>query len=806
MLSRLNRRPPKRKKPLAPHKKETLSWVAVKFLGLAILSSLIACVIIGAYLDREIRLRLANQPHALPAHIYAKPLEIEAGRKFSLPLVVDELKKRGYQFRQKITEHGNFVQSTQQLDISLNAITSIGQPPTMVRLFFSDGGIQKIIDHRSGKILDQVFLEPLHIGSLHLGSYEDRVATKLHQVPESLIRTLLLMEDRNFQYHIGVDPKSIIRALLSNLRQGRSVQGGSTLTQQLVKNLFLTPERTLVRKIVEAFMAIVLEMRFSKSEILETYLNEVFLGQSGNRAVHGFGLASKYYFGRPVEQLALHEMALLVGMIPAPSYFNPRRNPDRAKARRNLVLSKLVEQGVITPTRFSELADKPLKIIEARADATNRYPSYTDYLHRHVRQYYSENIIRTGGLKLYTAFDPHIQDIAQAALGSSLSELEKKHNIEPHTLQGAIVVISQKTGEILSLVGDRKPGFSGFNRAIDAQRPIGSLIKPVVYLTALEKPFHYSLSTLISDTPLSIEQKGKDDWSPQNYDQKHRGQVSLHKALSQSLNIPTVRLGLKVGIDAVIETAHRLGVDREIASFPSTLLGANPHSPLEIAQLYQPIANQGVRVPIRPIRSVHNHRDAVIAKFPLSSKRVVEPDSAFLIDYALQKVVTNGTARKLLSLFPGNYQLAGKTGTTDDFRDSWFAGYSGEYLAVVWVGRDDNKPTRLSGATGALPIWANLMSNLKLSSDKPQPPGEIVFVDVDPVSGLLANYRCEDKVNLPYSRKAQPVGFAPCAGFGNQFKQWFKRITKSGSNLLPSSEPVNKSNKNLPKPMEQKNQ
>ncbi len=299
-------------------------------------------------------------------------------------------------------------------------------------------------------------------------------------------------------------------------------------------------------------------------------------------------------------------------------------------------------------------------------------------------------------------------------------------------------MLNQKRGEILALVGDRKQSYSGFNRAIDAQRPIGSLIKPVVYLTALERPQKFSLSTLIADTPLSVEQKGEDAWSPQNYDRDYRGQVTLHQALSESLNVPTVRLGLELGIESIIESIHRLGIDRDIPPFPSTFLGANPHSPLEVAQLYQPIANRGVRIPIRAIRSIHNHRDDTIATFPLSSKTVIAPDSAFLIDYALQKVVTEGTARRLLDVFPRSYQLAGKTGTTDDFRDSWFAGYSGEYLAVVWVGKDDNSPTTLSGSKGALPVWTNLMSNLTLSDAKPRSLKEIVFLEVDPFTGWLA--------------------------------------------------------------------
>ncbi|NKB77145.1 MAG: hypothetical protein GKR96_08890 [Gammaproteobacteria bacterium] len=315
MSKRSPKNTPKKAAKKTPPETDTLSWIVFKFSGLLFFATLIACLIIFAYLDREIRLRLIHQPHALPAHIYARPFEIRPNDKLSLNRFVDELEKRGYQSRERITALGHYVKSTQKLDVSLNHIPAINQPPITIRLFFKNNQIEKMVDHSTGNFLKSAFMEPLHIGSLHLGSYEDRVATKLHQVPELLIKTLLLMEDRNFEHHIGIDPKSIVRALWSNWRQGRSVQGGSTLTQQLVKNLFLTPERTLSRKLVEASMAIVLEMRFSKSEILEIYLNEVFLGQSGNRAVHGFGLASEYYFGRSIDQIQLHEMALLVGMM-----------------------------------------------------------------------------------------------------------------------------------------------------------------------------------------------------------------------------------------------------------------------------------------------------------------------------------------------------------------------------------------------------------------------------------------------------------------------------------------------------------
>ncbi len=736
---------------------------------------IIATVVVLIYLDKEIRERFAGNVQTQPAHVYARPLALRAGSLFTKSELAQVFNGSGYRAVTQLSAPGEFVASENFIDIYIREFysTSDHQNPVAVRIKFNGNKIAALTDHGTAQNIPKVVIEPQLIGSLQLGSYKDRIALKLHEMPELLIKALLAMEDRNFESHIGVDPKSILRALWSNIREGRTIQGGSTLTQQLVKNLFLDPTRSLSRKITEALMAIVMEIRFSKSDILELYLNEIFLGQSGNRAVHGFALASEYYFGRPVSQLKLHESALLIGMIPAPSYYNPRKHPDRALKRRNLVLKTLANVGAINSLTAENLGELPLGIIKHKSDSSSDFPAYLDYLHRQLRQYYSEEVLRTNGLKLYTSLDSVIQNVAQRQLDETLLALEKQKGFKSGTLQGAIIIVNPALGEIVSLVGDRVKGYSGFNRAIDAERPIGSLVKPAVYLSALEQPRKYSLTTILDDSPLTLTPAGGEPWSPQNYDKKFRGALPLYQGLIRSYNLPTVRLGLEVGVDTVIDTLHRLGIERDIANFPSTILGASQHTPLEIAQMYQTLANNGVRIPLRSIRNIKNHRGETIANFPLSEYRAIDQDSAYLIDFALKQVVAQGTAAGLNQRFDRSLSLGGKTGTTDNFRDSWFAGYSGNLLGVVWLGRDDNKPIKLSGSSGAMRVWSDVMSQIKLEPSPTIPSNNIISVSIDPQSGLVANYRCASQQDLPFIQGSQPLGFAPCSGLMSKLKSWF---------------------------------
>ena len=747
------------------------------FISTRLLAGLLfVALVVLLYFDLEIRQRFSGNIQSEPAHVYGRPLSLAKGQTYAPGDITGRLEANGYRRASTLAEPGDFVVAGHAVDVF---IRRFGQGDDFhearaVRIVFDRGAISGVIDHASGGHIDHVEFAPPLIGSLQLGPHKDRISLKPHQAPAVLLEALFIMEDRNFQYHYGIDPRGIMRAIWSNLRHDRAVQGASTLTQQLVKNLFLNPQKNLTRKIVEAMMAIMMELRFSKATILEMYLNEVFLGQSGNRAIHGFALASEYYFARPVNQLKVDEAAMLVGMIAAPSFYNPRKHPERNWKRRNLVLDTLARAGSISVQSAELLSQKPLGIVAHKSLSTSDFPSWLDYLHRQLRQYYSAEVLRANGLNLYTTVDIEIQKIAQKALSDTLVRLEQQKGMVAGALQGAVIVVDPGRGEILALVGDRARGYSGFNRAVDARRPVGSLVKPVVYLTALQLPEKYSLATLLDDSPLTHRSEGSEPWSPQNYDKTFRGPVPLYRSLVHSWNLPTVRLGLELGVDRVVDTMRRFGIKRDIADYPSTLLGASQHSPLEMAQMYQVIANQGNLVPLRTIRGIQNHRGHTVARFPVSKSRVIDYESVFLIDHALKMVVRQGTAVGLGRSFRAGLNLAGKTGTTDDFRDSWFVGYSANLLTVVWVGRDDNQPVNLSGASGAMRVWEAVMSRLNLEKSKPAQNNNIVTVSIDPGTGLVANQRCPERLNLPFIKGSEPEGFAPCSGLSGSNRGWFK--------------------------------
>ena len=772
--ARKDRRKPKKWQTKVKATRGSNFWL---FISTRLLAGLLfVALVVLLYFDLEIRQRFSGNIQSEPAHVYGRPLSLAKGQTYAPGDITGRLEANGYRRASTLAEPGDFVVAGHAVDVF---IRRFGQGDDFhearaVRIVFDRGAISGVIDHASGGHIGHMEFAPPLIGSLQLGPHKDRISLKPHQAPAVLLEALFIMEDRNFQYHYGIDPRGIMRAIWSNLRHDRAVQGASTLTQQLVKNLFLNPQKNLTRKIVEAMMAIMMELRFSKATILEMYLNEVFLGQSGNRAIHGFALASEYYFARPVNQLKVDEAAMLVGMIAAPSFYNPRKYPERNWKRRNLVLDTLARAGSISVQSAELLSQKPLGIVAHKSLSTSDFPSWLDYLHRQLRQYYSAEALRENGLNLYTTIDIEIQKIAQKALSDTLVRLEQQKGMVAGALQGAVIVVDPGRGEILALVGDRARGYSGFNRAVDARRPVGSLVKPVVYLTALQLPEKYSLATLLDDSPLTHRSEGSEPWSPQNYDKTFRGPVPLYRSLVHSWNLPTVRLGLELGVDRVVDTMRRFGIKRDIADYPSTLLGASQHSPLEMAQMYQVIANQGNLVPLRTIRGIQNHRGHTVARFPVSKSRVIDYESVFLIDHALKMVVRQGTAVGLGRSFRAGLNLAGKTGTTDDFRDSWFVGYSANLLTVVWVGRDDNQPVNLSGASGAMRVWEAVMSRLNLEKSKPAQNNNIVTVSIDPGTGLVANQRCPERLNLPFIKGSEPEGFAPCSGLSGSNRGWFK--------------------------------
>ncbi|MDH3688113.1 MAG: penicillin-binding protein 1B [Gammaproteobacteria bacterium] len=748
------------------------------------------------YLDFDIRAKFEGKRWALPAHLYSRPLELYEGQRLNAAQLVSELKALGYRQVSESREPGSYAVDGTAIDFVPRPFVFWDGPQESIamRARFSGGYIDSFQSIDDAATPTLVRLEPRLFGSISPVHHEDRSLISLDDAPDHLIDALLVIEDRSFFKHHGIDPKGLLRATVANIRALRIVQGGSTLTQQLVKNLYLTADRTLQRKLAEMVMAVLLDFHYDKEQILQAYLNEVYLGQAGNRAIHGFGLASYFYFGRPLRELRVHEVALLVGMVRGPSFYNPRRQPERARERRDLVLDDLARRGYLSAEQSQAAKRAKLGVTKVASSAATPYPAFTDFVRRQLLRDYREEDLRSVGLRIFTTLDPFVQEATAQALQGGIERLESQHNLPTGSLQGAVIVGAASNGELLAIVGDRNPQYAGFNRALDAVRPVGSILKPAVYLTALERPGSYTLATLLQDEPLTVKQTGSAPWSPQNYDGLFHGQVNLVTSLANSYNVATARLGMDIGVSQVKSTLSRLGLRRNVPEYPALLLGGTGLTVLEIAQMYQTFANGGFRAPMGAIRSVLGNNGQALARYPLSIQQVVDPGPVHLINYALQQVVHRGTARGLAQYLPQSLGLAGKTGTTDGFRDSWFAGFNDEYVAVVWLGRDDNQPIDLSGASGAMTVWGDLMRRLNPRPLRLSMPPDVEIVSVDPVSGGLADSGCDNAVELPFIIGSAPRESAPCLAHqvvsdspdvkrkanktGNSIKKWFEKLLK----------------------------
>jgi penicillin-binding protein 1B len=685
-------------------------------------------------LDKQITNRFEGRRWELPARIYARPLELYVGKTVTIDALEKELILLRYSRQNSPDKPGEY--SIQGNKVTIYSRTfpfpDAEQPATLVTLAIHGKAITTLSDPGSKEMVNLLRLEPVQYASIYPSHNEDRLLIKLADAPELLVKTLLLVEDNKFYSHLGIRPTAIIRAALANLRAGKTVQGGSTLTQQLVKNIFLSSEQTLLRKVNEAIMSLLLEYHYSKDEILEAYLNEVYLGQDGKRSIHGFAMASRFYFGRDLAELEPEQLALLVGIVKGASYYNPRHHPERAKLRRNQVLEILASAQAISREETDQLKDKPLSVTLEIPSGITPYPAFLQLVRRQLARDYKDEDLRSEGLSVFTTFDPVIQQKAEESLAGELLAIEKRRgNSAKRTLQGALVIASVDQGEVVAVVGNRAPRQTGFNRALDMKRPIGSIIKPAVFLTALARPELYNLLTTIYDTPLKVPLGGGKSWQPGNYDNIFHGPQPLMQALVHSYNVSTVQLGMELGLDDVIDMLRKLGIQQEIKSYPSLLLGAVELPPIEVLQMYQTIAAGGYKTPLRTILTVTDQENNTLQRYPLTVEQTVDPGAVFCLSKALQAVTTEGT---------------------DKLRDSWFAGYSGMHVAVAWVGRDNNKPTGLTGATGALGVWAAAMAGISTSPLQPQPPENIKWYYADVPTGRIYNQKCDTKQStlLPF--------------------------------------------------------
>ncbi len=758
--------PPRRpaRKPAAPPPRRWLRILLRAALALAV-----PLAILLLYVDAFIQREFSGKKWAVPAVVYGRPMELYAGAAITQRDLIGELDALGYRPGGAEPRTGAYSNGEGWVRVGSRGFRFWDgvEPERRLTVRFEGASIAGLTDD-AGAEVPIARLDPVHIGGIYPAHNEDRILVRAREVPPLLITALMAVEDKDFATHHGISFRGILRAMWVNVKSGSMEQGGSTLTQQLIKNYFLTRERTLGRKLLEAVMAVSMEMRFSKEEILEAYLNEIYLGQDGHRAIHGFGLASHYYFNRPLNELEPQQIALLITLVRGPSYYDPWRHPERSLARRNLVLDELAEQQVIKPELAERLKQRPLGMGDRDDNRSRFYPAYLDLVRRQLKESYSDEDLSSEGLRIFTGLDPAVQRAAERALQDSLAEIEKEAAARKRQipgLEGAVIVTRVGSGEVLAMVGGRHSRIAGFNRVLDAMRPVGSLMKPAVYLTALAGG-RYSLLSPLDDSP--VHYKGSDGrvWSPRNFDKKDHGMVRLHWALAESYNQSTARLGLEIGLPRVVDTIHRLGVDREIAPLPSVSLGAVDLTPIEVAGMYQTIASGGFGTPLSAIREVSDAGGSPLSRYPVKVEQKLDAAAVYVLEYALREVVREGTAASAYRRLPGWLTVAGKTGTTDDMRDSWFAGYAGDLLAVVWIGRDDNGVTGLTGATGALRVWSRLMAETSRVPLKPRPPEGVVETWIDETSGGLSAEGCPGAHLMPFLPDTVPSYQSSCGGSG----------------------------------------
>ncbi|WP_242698627.1 penicillin-binding protein 1B [Alteromonas sp. 5E99-2] len=714
----------------------------------------------GLYLDAQIKHRFSGSIWQVPAQVYARPMQLSVNAEITRTEVKDELALLGYRKASDVTSSGTYFFTTNTLVIYRRAFHFPNGYESARRLKVSWNGnrIVSIVDLSSQVSIKQTQLEPWLVSRLITSNREDRMLLDQQSVPETLIDALTLTEDKDFYHHHGIAPKSILRALVANVVAGKTVQGGSTLTQQLAKNVFLTRERSLVRKAKEAMMAIAIDARYSKDRILTAYLNEVYLGQNGDNAIHGFGLAAHYFFDRPLNELPIQNLALLVGMVKGPSYYNPLRYPERALERRNLVLRILFENNAIAKNDYEQMILSPLGLDPSGTLASGKFPAFMEKVRSELADILAQPSLRESGVKVFTTIDINAQRRAEKALVSTLDNKQSSVGVE---LNGAIIVSDNQTGEIRAMVGGRRVGFKGFNRALNAYRPIGSLAKPIVYLTALEDPIQYNLATPLTDSPLSLPDKDGRTWQPQNADKKFRGRVPLITGLTDSLNVPTVRLGVEIGLKPIIDNFYRMGVKSAIPNVPSITLGAMALSVFEVNQVYQTLANAGEYAPLHTVNSIVSAKNALLWKHADFKAQVVDEDATYLTNYALHQVTQTGTAKRVGSTF-GNTFMAGKTGTTNDYRDSWFAGFDRRNVVTVWVGNDDNKTINLSGASGAMPVFIAYQKLQEPKSLTQRFPSSLGIAHFDSHTGERIFPGCGSTLSVPAILDVLPTEATSC--------------------------------------------
>jgi penicillin-binding protein 1B len=657
------------------------------------------------------------------------------------------------------------------------------RPALPLRLLVDGDRIRQMVTV-AGEPLDDIELEPETLTGLGGAANQLRHPVPLASIPKTLIQAVMAAEDHRFYEHRGVDVRAVARAVWVNLRRGQVAQGGSTLTQQLVKNLVLTPKRTWARKVREAAIAVAIERRYSKDEILSAYLNGIYLGQHGGFAVYGMGAAARSFFGKDVERLTLGESATLAGIIRAPNTYSPVLHLDRARERRNAVLRRMRDLGMLDDKRLAQTSQE--RLIVQRGNAINALgPYFADWVRGQVEQVQPADESSTSGLRIYTTLSPVLQRAAETALVRGLDRLEGQYKAlrrsDPTArLQGAIVALDPRTGEIRAMVGGRDYGQSQFNRVAQARRQPGSAFKPFVYLAALGQgprgePPNFTAASLLEDRPLTIG-TGKNAWTPRNYDNRYEGTVTVRRALEQSLNAATVWMAETVGYDTIIRVARDAGFTSPMDPVPALALGSFEVTPIELASAFGALASGGERFRPSGLRAVVD-REGGVSEPRAERSGGLRPEEAFLVTHLLRGVIDRGTGASARALGVEG-PVAGKTGTTNEGRDTWFVGYTPHLVALVWVGFDQKDVLRLSGAQAALPIWADFMRTALavVPPSLPEPPTSITFRDIDAGNGKLATSWCPVVIREAFLASTEPRDSCPDHGPAAAVRSFFQRL------------------------------
>jgi len=729
----------------------------------------LAVAIYGAYLATF--LELPKSDDHPPLRLYSGPFLLQPNLSLMQSRLLERLQRLGYR-QVKVTQApGDYELSEEALTVYLHPQPEGYVGATMVRLPLDQGRVTDVLSPLEGTPLFSIFLEPELLSGVRGESRQVREWIPLAQIPPLIIETVLTIEDRRFYSHFGIDPIAVGRAIWANFTKGGVVQGGSTITQQLAKNLFYSPQRTMGRKFKEALAALVLEVKYTKQNILESYLNEIYLGQAGFVSIYGMSEAAHRYFGKTLQQLTVDEVAMVAGLIKGPNSYAPTKHPELAKQRRDVVLRRLKEIGLLTEEAWNRAVKEPVRVTPPE-DVLTDAPYFVDAILREVEE--AGVVPIPEGSRIDSTLDPMIQQAATEALEKGLAKLEKTYSHlsnSPEPMQGAVVVLDPKNGSVLALVGGRDYRRSQFNRAIQARRQPGSLFKPFVYLAALEaaregQVGQLTAASLLADEPVTFE-SGTGPWSPQNYDKQFHGPITVRSALEQSLNVPAVQAAKTVGTKPIVQLLHRLGVTSAIGDdLSSVALGSSSVSLLEITAAYGAIANGGIAVKPTAVRSTRDRQGDMVWNTVPNRQQATSPQGAYVLTSLLEGVIQRGTASKAKVLgLQGT--VAGKTGTTDGYRDAWFVGYTSDVVIGVWVGFDDERSLRLTGSQAALPIWMDLARRV-IPPNVPAfvMPSGVVTRDIDPKTGQLATFQCPERVSEVFIEGTEPSVYCEVHGGG----------------------------------------